>query len=237
MNSFVVGVASVVVVIATILVMVAGRKEPDTEHSRTVARYVDSVNLLAVYVALFATYAVVAQLTRFIIDERRRFSSGPDLLDVAGNSFAGGASYISRGNDAIWRSAVQAALVLLAAALILWFHRVQRRRMVSVDGFETTSAWRVDTAYRYAACFVAAFVVLMALAFGLYGLFRVAAPGVAVPGGGATVRQKGFGQAISLLVLGLGALLIFRLHWAGSILKRTRPRPDGEPEPTPLATL
>ena len=237
MNSSVVGVASAVVVIATILVLVAGRKEPDSEHSRTLARYVDSVNLLSVYVVLFATYAIVAQLTRFIVDERRRFSSGPDLLDVAGSSFSEGAAYINRGNDAIWRSAVLAALVLLAAALILWFHRRQRRRMLAVDGFEATAAWRVDTAYRYAVCFVAAFVVLMALAFGLYGLFRVAAPGVAVPGGGATVRQKGFGQAISLLVLGVGALLIFRLHWAGSLMKRSRPPVAGEPEPTPLATI
>lgn len=228
MNTPIVVMAGIVIVVATILVLVAARREPDAERTRTFARYVDSVNLLSVYVALFAGYAVVAQLTRFIIDERHRFGGSPSFLDAASDSFSSStSSYFSRGNDLIWRSAVQAALVLLAALVILVFHRSQRRRMVTDPRFDASAASRVDLAFRYCVCFVAAFVILMALAFGLYGIFRIAAPGVAVAGGGSSVRQKGIGEAISLLVLGGGAYVIFRLHWAATMIRR----PDGAAPP------
>lgn len=220
MNTAVVVSASIVAVVATIIVLVAGRREEDRDRGRTFARYVDAVNLLSVYVALFAAYAVVAQLTRFIVPERRRFG-GPGLLDVAESSFAGSAfdRVVRHGNDAIWRGAVQAALVLLAAGVILVFHRRQRDAMVATAGFEGSAGARVDLAYRYAVCFVAAFVVLMAMAFGLYGIFRLVAPGVAGVGGHGA-RQEGIAQAISLFALGAGALAIFRVHWDGAGLPR-----------------
>jgi len=117
MNTAIVVSAGIVVVLATIIVLVAARREPDGEHFRTVTRYLDSVSLLSVF---------------------------------------------------------------------------------------------------------AAFLVLMALAFGTYGIFRIAAPGVATSGGGSTERQRGIAQALSLLALAGGAALIFRAHWSDTMHPASR---------------
>jgi hypothetical protein len=229
--------AGFVIVIATILVLVAGRREPDTERSRTITRYVDSVALLATFVVLFAGYAIVAQLTRFIVNSNHRFgNSAIDSIvgSTSGQSGRGSLSFGPDGfsrhisNDVIWRGVVQAALVLIAAALILAFHRRHRAAIVAAPGFDDSAGSRVDVAFRYAVCFVAAFVILMALAFGLYGLFRAIAPGVASPGGGSTEREQGLATAISLLALGAGSLLVFRAHWT----QRMRLSPGSEPSDT-----
>ncbi len=61
------------------------------------------------------------------------------------------------------------------------------------------------------------FVILMAMSFGLYSIFRIAAPGVVSSVGRDGERQRGIAQAISLLVLGGGAWLIFRSHWTNGM--------------------
>jgi hypothetical protein len=215
--------ASIVVVLATIIVLVAGRREPDTERSRTITRYVDSVALLSTFVVLFASYAIVAELTRFIVNANHRYGGGSvdSFIGAAEGRSSSGATGFENGhlvfahpsNDVIWRGVVQAALVLLAAALILAFHRRHRATVVSAPGFEASAGGRVDLAFRYAVCFVAAFVILLALALGLYGLFQAIAPGVAVSGGGSTARERGLAGALSLLALGAGSVVVFRAHW------------------------
>ncbi len=138
MNSSIIVSAAIVVILATIIVLIAARRESDHERTRALARYLDAVCMLSMYVALFATYAVVSQLTRFVIPASDRFGqfSGPGLLDAAQSSFSGaGLDVINRGNDTIWRSAVQAALVLLVALLIWTFHQRQRRVMAQTPGF------------------------------------------------------------------------------------------------------
>lgn len=239
MNIAIVVSAGIVVVLATIIVLVAARREPDGEHLRTLTRYVDSVSLLSVFVMLFALYAAIAQLCQFIVNENHR-SGSSSIIDRAGGSFTGGsqtsidgflrqAEGISRANDMIWRGFVQAVLVAIAAAVVWSFHARQRRALRTSDGFDASSGARVDLAFRYAVCFVAAFLVLMALAFGTYGLFRIAAPGVASSGGGSTEQQRGIAQALSLLSLAVGAVVIFRAHWSNTMHPASRdsaPTPD-----------
>lgn len=235
MNSSIIVSAGIVIVIATIIVLISARREPDVERSRALARYLDAVCLLSIFVALFATYAVAAQLTRFIIPASHRFGdfAGPGLIDAAESSFSGsGLAAISRGNDSIWRSAVQAALVLLAAGIIWSFHHRQRTAMRAQPGFVDTTAARVDLAFRYAACFVAMFVILMALSFGLFAVFRVAAPGVVSGFSRGGERQRGIAQALSLLVLGGGALMVFRMYWSDTM--RLVPRAPAPPVETTI---
>src|SRR3954467_13365937 len=86
--------AGFVIVIATILVLVAGRREPDTERSRTITRYVDSVALLSTFVVLFAGYAIVAELSRFIVNADHRF--GSSAVDSIVGSASGRSSSSSR---------------------------------------------------------------------------------------------------------------------------------------------
>jgi hypothetical protein len=223
LNTPIVVSAGSVVVIATILVLVAGRREPDAERSRTITRYVDSVALLSTFVALFAAYAIVAELSRFIINSGHRF--GNSAIDNIVGSASGGQSssgiefgpsgfYHHVSNDVIWRGVVQAGLVLLAAGVILAFHRRHRAAITAGPGFDASAGARVDLAFRYCVCFVAAFVILMSLAFGLYGLFQAIAPGIASAGGGSTQRERGIATAVSLLALGLGSVVVFRAHWS-----------------------
>ena len=171
---------------------------------------------------------------RFFINSRKRF--GNSAIDSIVGSASGSRSssgiefgpsgfYRHISNDVIWRGVVQAALVLIAAGVILAFHRRQRAAIVAGAEFETSAGARVDVAFRYAVCFVAAFVILMALAFGLYGLFQAIAPGVASAGGGSTQRERGIATAVSLLALGAGSLIVFRSHWSEGMRRSVSPPP------------
>jgi thiol-disulfide isomerase/thioredoxin len=145
----------------------------------------------------------------FIVDRDggNEFSYSPmDEIPMMGNS---GRS----SDDAIWRGTVQAALLTAAATGVLMFHRGRRRSLLATPDFTESAAQRADAAYLYAACFLAAFIILAAAAFGTYGLFRAVAPGVTGFGDGDIERQKGIAQAISLAALGLGAAAVFVLHW------------------------
>ena len=240
LNTPIVVSAGVVVLVATILVLVAGRREPDTERSRTLTRYLDAVALLSTFVVLFAGYAIVAELSRFFVNANHRYgdsaidgvigaASGRTSSSSGSVTFRGGHFVVAHAsNDVIWRGVIHAALVLLAAALILAFHRRHRAAVIGHPGFQDTAGARVDLAFRYAVCFVAAFVILMALALGLYGLFQAIAPGVAVAGGGTTARERGIAAAVSLLALGVGSVVVFRAHWS----EHMRFTPSAEPADT-----
>jgi hypothetical protein len=219
--SFVVPVA----VAGVILILVAGRRDADLDRRRTEARYLGAICFLAVFVTLFAAYAVAAELSSFIIDrtpERGSFSYTP-LEQIP---FATASARAS--NDAIWRGAVQASLLGAAAGGVLVFHRRRRRALLTTPDFSDSAAERADVAYLYTTCFLAAFVILVAAAYGTYGLFRAVAPGVT--GLDSDVeRQKGIAQAISLAALGVGSYLVFLIHW------RERPeREESAPVPTPV---
>lgn len=109
---------------------------------------------------------------------------------------------------------------------MLVFHRSRRRALLATPDFSESAASRVDAAYLYVACFLAAFLILAAAAFGAYGVFRAIAPGVTRFHGGDTERQRGIAQALSLVALGAGALVVFRVHW-----KERAVRADDVPAP------
>jgi hypothetical protein len=225
-----------VVVAAVVLILVAGRREPDPDRRRTEARYLGAVCFLAVFVTLFGAYGVVAQLSTFVIDrgDDREFSFD-DADDIAPLPLPGGGGRPS--DDAIWRGAVQAALLTAAAAAVLVFHRRRRRVLRATPEFGDSTAARADTAYLYAACFVAAFLILFCAAFGVYGLFRIVAPGV-TGFDNDLERQRGIAQAVSLAALGVGALLVFRVHWRerpGAPAAPAVPPEPVAPDPVPMA--
>jgi len=221
--SFVIPIA----VAGVILILVAGRRDADVDQRRTEARYLGAVCFLAVFVTLFAAYGVVAQLASFIVDRQPARGFNFDGVSPIPLPSSGRGS-----DDAIWRGTVQAALLTAAAAGVLVFHQIRRRALISTPDFSGSAAERANTAYVYVTCFIAAFVILVAAAYGIYGIFRVVAPGVTGFQDSDIERQKGIAQAISLAALGLGALAIFALHW------RERPAPvdtpvapDAPPEP------
>ncbi len=198
-----------ILVVGTILVLVAGRRDTDDAGLRTPARYVAAACLVATFLTLFGAFGVVSQLSKFLIsNDHGGFSDiAPDL-----GAFVGGMGGGRESDDALWRSAVQLGLLTAASAGVLVFHRRYRRSLLAT-GSSDRAVVRVDHAYLYVVCFLAVFVVLFAAYSGVYGLFRVVAPGVTSFEGGSGERERGIAQVISFVALALGALLVFTVHW------------------------
>jgi hypothetical protein len=177
------------VLVLAVIILAAGRGEPDTTGRRAFAVYLAAVNFVAIFTLVFASFAAVQSLADLVVD---------------GNS-----------EDAAVRGAVQARLIVGAPVVVLVFHARRRRELQAGDEFERGGpAWRIDRAYLYAVCFVAVLVALFALGVGAYGVFRTLAPGVT----GEFIarhleRQEGVAQLISQAWLGLVALYVFVRAW------------------------
>ena len=177
------------VLVLAVIILAAGRGEPDTTGRRAFAVYLAAVNFVAIFTLVFGSFAAVQSLADLVVD--------------------------GRSEDAAVRGAVQAGLIVGAAVVVLVFHARRRRELQADDVFERGGpAWRIDRAYLYAVCFVAVLVALFALGVGAYGVFRTLAPGVT---GEFTPRhlerQEGVAQLISLVWLGLAALYVFLRAW------------------------
>jgi hypothetical protein len=178
------------VLVLAVIILAAGRGEPDTTGRRAFAVYLAAVNFVAIFTLVFASFAAVQSLADLVVD--------------------------GKSEDAAVRGAVQAGLIVGAAVVVLVFHARRRRELQAEDEFERGGPpWRIDRAYLYAVCFVAVLVALFALGVGAYGVFRTLAPGVT--GGEFTPRhlerQEGVAQLISQVWLGLAALYVFVRAW------------------------
>ena len=177
------------VLVLAVIILAAGRGEPDTTGRRAFAVYLGAVNFVAVFTLVFASFATVQSLASLVVD--------------------------GTNEDAAVRGAVQAGLIVGAAVIVLVFHTRRRRELRADTEFVAgVPAWRIDRAYLYAVCFVAVLVALFALGAGAYGGFRVLAPGVT----GEFVshhheRQEGVAQLIPQIWLGLAALYVFVRAW------------------------
>ncbi len=215
-------VFGVPLLVAVILVLVAGRKDPDPSHSRTQARYLAAIGLVSLFLALFAAFGTVRALADLIVDKESPqqsvdlpegledvFESLPtELFDVPGADADGLAD-----DDAAYRLAVQSFLLFLAAGLVFAFHDQRAHRLLPSDRIDDSAPGRVARAYLYGISFVAALIVLVALAKAGYGLFRVVAPGVTGAGADDVERQRGIAELISYAFLAGGGLLIFFRAW------------------------
>lgn len=181
-------IALPLLVLVLVLIILAGR-EPDTTGRRAFAVYLAAVSFVAIFTAVFASFAAVLSLTDLVID--------------------------GRSEDAAVRGAVQAVLVVAAALIVLVFHARRRRELQLTEEFDAGApAWRIDRAYLYTVCFVAVVTALFALGVSGYGLFRVLAPGVTADEISKHLeRQEGVAQLISLTWLGIVGLYVFLRSW------------------------
>ena len=182
-------VVPVGVLVLAVIILAAGRGEPDTTGRRAFTVYLSAVNLIAIFTLVFASFAAVQSLATLVVD--------------------------GRSEDAAVRGAVQAGLIAGAAVVVLVFHARRRRELRAGTEFEAGGpAWRIDRAYLYAVCFVAVLVALFALGVGAYGAFRTLAPGVTEEAVTRHLeRQEGVAQLISQVWLGLAALYVFLRAW------------------------
>jgi hypothetical protein len=206
------------VLVAVILVLVAARRDDDTAHTRTEARYLGAIVIVSLFVALFALFGVVRGLTDLIVDKQGVRSDVPEeVQDAIDNipglgSIPGFSASELRNDDADYRLAVQSGLLAVAAGVVFVFHDRRARRLVPPGAIDDTATGRVARACVYGICFVAAVVALVAAAKAGYGLFRVIAPDV-TGGGGDPERQRGIAELLSYAFLTGGAAFVFHRAW------------------------
>jgi hypothetical protein len=215
--------------VALILILVAGRNENDA--NRTQARYLGTLVVALVFVTLFAVFGTVRALSDLIVDKEAPAQSSSklpgqlqDLLDqLAPKGGAGllGGSHDDSGpallgsDDADYRTAMQTGLLALAAGGVLVFHLRRSKNLVPSGRAAAASGGttRVIRAAAYGACFVAALIAIVASVDAVYGLFKIAAPGVVGGGDADSVRQAGISDFISFLLLAAGAVWVFLHAW------------------------
>ncbi len=211
--------------VAVILVLVAGRKDDDPAHTRTQARYLAAIGLVALFVTLFAAFGTVRALTDLIVDKgkvERSVDLPGNLEDILQDLPNGGGVFDLPGtsaddlpnDDADYRLAVQSLLLAVAAGLVFAFHDQRAHKLVPGDTIDDSATGRVARAYLYGIAFVAALVVLVALAKAGYGVFRVVAPGVTGSGSEDVERQRGIAELLSYAFLAAGGAFIFFRAWA-----------------------
>jgi len=209
--------------VAVILVLVAGRRDDDPLHTRTQARYLAAIGLVSLFVTLFALFGTVRALTDLIIDKEGSEQSTDlprDLEDIF-DSIPGGEELFDlpgggralANDDAAYRLAVQSFLVAIAAGAVFAFHDMRAHRLVPGDRIDDSATGRVARAYLYGIAFIAAIIVIVAFAKAGYGLFRVIAPGVTGGGSDDVERQRGIAELLSYAFLTLGGLIVFFRAW------------------------
>lgn len=215
-------VFGVPLLVAVILVLVAGRKDEDVAQTRTQARYLAAIGLVSLFVTLFALFGMVRGLSDLIIDKESSEQSSriPESLEDIFESLPNGEQIFDlpgasepADDDADYRLAVQSLLLAIAAGLVFAFHDLRAHRLVHEDEIDASGTGRVARAYLYGIAFVAALIVLVALAKAGYGVFRVVAPGVTGAGSDDVERQRGIAELISYGFLALGGAFIFFRAW------------------------
>ena len=222
-------------IVLGILVVVSARGETDPTGRRPYALYLCAVVLVTVFTALFASFAVVHSLVDMPVNDRNgievdsttHIPQGQNEDQLSRWAIRVGTNMQHHNgenpDDRDLRTAVQAGLVTLAAAVVLLFHLGRLRALTGEAEFKGSAAWRVHRVFVYAVAFVAVLTALFAAAAALYDIFRVIAPGVTQTDG----RGRGWADFASSAYLAVGATLIFLAAWNRG---RTEP-PVAEPPP------
>ncbi len=202
--------------VVVILILVAGRKDDDPDGTRTQARYLGAITIVALFVALFAFFGTIHALTDLIVDKGSSVGRDlpkelQDILDQLPGLGKGGGGASSDNAD--WQMAAQTVLLGIAASIVYVFHVRRARSIAGPENFPTNAPGRVARAALYGACFVAAIVVIVAATKGFYGLFKVVGPSTFGDGNDDIVRQRGISEVISFAFLGLGGAFIFLRAW------------------------
>jgi hypothetical protein len=214
--------AAIALVVAVILVLVAGRRDDDRAQTRTQARYLGVITLISLFIALFALFGVVRSLTNLIPGEGGSSVSIPGLppelqdldiedliedLDLPGFEQRG-PSY----DDRQLQKTIEFGLLFFAAITVFAFHDRRARKLVPAEKFPGDATGRIARAALYGACAVAALLALFAAAKGIYGIFRIIIPGVTGDDSDFE-REKGVAQLISFGVLAGASAFIFLRAW------------------------
>ncbi len=229
---FLTGLAVIGGVVILVLAAAVGRGEADPTGKRVEAVHVGVASVVALYLALFASFGTVASLSSLIgpvrgtmVTQLAPFPGGtaaygpsgsgqvivsgspPTSLVIPGSGPATAA--LTSGpdrSDTVISWALATALLALSAIAVLAYHR--RRIRAVLRDHDPGPAGRVAATYRSATSFVAVFVAPLAAAAALYGLYRTIAPGISQSAG----RAGGIQEMIDSAYLCAGASWILIRH-------------------------
>lgn len=200
-------------VTAAIIILLVGRGDNDADGRQSQLRYYGLVCIVTLFVTLFATFSAVRALTDLVVDHQERveqlenattdtslYGYGSEFLNTVPPSYT-----YQQNNDGNYAAAVESGLVALTAGAVFLFH--YRRRRALTDGADRGG--RVERAYLLGVCFIAVLLAAYASARAAYGIFEIAAPGIAT-GRGEVGRAEGISHLLSYGLLAGAAFAIFR---------------------------
>lgn len=203
-----------IALLALVVALVIARREPDPTGHGIYGVYVFLVIFLSLFIALFASTAAMTQIVKLIQDAPSA-SPFPGLEGIVGGDLVGSIGVLGDYDPTAgyWRSLLQALMVALAAAGILWFHA---RRAAELLGDPTTRSEATARALRYylhATLLIAILTLLFSSASAVYALVRVIGPGLTATATDAAERREGVQQLVGGGFLALAAWAIFVFHW------------------------
>lgn len=172
------------------------------------ARYVGTISLVTLFVALFAAFVAVSALTDLIVDHKARVRVQEQAFNeetYIGESGGPGGSILSLGfdfptytfnpeNDANYDTAVASGLAALAAGAVFVYHRRRRIEILAARG--ASSVATVNRTYLQSVKAVAALTFALAAAAAAYGVWQIIAPGIS----GALDADVGRAEGVSALL-------------------------------------
>lgn len=232
-----------VLVLAGLILLVAaavsgGRAQSDPTGERSRAIFLGITTWLALFSALFATFAVVVAIARYIgSDLPQRVSvSVPFQPGLQTGGISGGYAFSGPGSspvllqraptlsDHVVSTALGAGLVALAAGVVLAVYGRRLWGLVSSTQGRPGPGDPPVRIYVLAVVFTAVFIAVFSGASVLFGLYRAVAPGVAGLGAG---HGPGLRQLVDSAYLGAGALVIWRFHHRWAFPPSPPDAPDG----------
>lgn len=175
-----------------VIVVVANRAEPDPSGQRPAAVYEFGVSFLSVFIALFASFGVVAGLVQLI-------GSHPGVSSGSQHPIG----------DAVARIVVLTGLILLVSVTLLRVHLTRALRLQDWQDGGPGPVTRVAHSYAAAVSFVAVLIGSTSLVLFVYQVFRILGPGVFELSGSKVAAAR---LLLDALYLTLGSMVILAWH-------------------------
>jgi hypothetical protein len=206
---------------------VAGSRAADPRALRPAARYLSAICVLTLFVSLYAAFGTMQSLTDLVVDHTARLKQTKADLNAQNNdSFSGLSTGVflpvgnaifdfsaEPNNDSNYAAAMASGLVAITAGGVFLLHGRWRKRLARADDVQGGAVMRVDRAYNYGVCFVAAITVAIGVASAGFGVFEVVAPGVALGGSSRVATGEGLAEIAAFGAFAILAAAVFVVSW------------------------
>jgi len=215
------------VLVAIGAVLVAGRRAEDPRSLRPAARYLSAICLLTLFVSLYAGFGTMQALTDLVVDHTARLKeTKAEAKAENSDNFSGLSTGVflpvgnaifdfsaEPNNDSNYAAAMASGLVAITAGGVFLLHARWRKRLARAEDVPGGAVVRVDRAYNYGVCFVAAITAAVGVTSAAFGIFEVVAPGVAIGGDTQVAKATGLAELAAFGALAIVAALLFVVSW------------------------